>query len=136
MGSDLVDLRTGRSRVGPGGSKVVFNALILSATKALCLLFGVGRADKDCDLVRITGATDGSAPNCDNLVSMDGKPSNIGETRGRDGPMFDDGTRLRNGGTLGTDDEGSFCFVTIVNPRSRLATRPVAAGSFKMTVGK
>jgi len=93
MGSDLVDLRTGESREGAEDSEVEFNALILSAIKALCLLFGVvGCADKDFDLFGAIGTvSNGPAPpppNCDNLVSMDGKPSNTGETRGRDELVF------------------------------------------------
>lgn len=86
MGSDLVDLRTERSGAGSGDSEFTFSALILCAIRALCLLFGVlGRANKDCDLVKTTGSvSDGLAPSysdCNNLVSMDGKPSNSGETR-------------------------------------------------------
>ena len=90
MGSGLVDLRMGRSITGSGDSTAAFNALILSAIKALCLLFGVvGRAARDCDLFRAAGAvSDGStasSSDCDNLVSIDGKRSNTGEARGRDG---------------------------------------------------
>jgi len=144
-GSDLVDPRMGRSKAGSGDSKVEFNALILCAIKALCLLFGVvGRINKDCDLFRATGTIpNGSAVSpisCDNLVSMDGKLSNIGETRGRDGleshPLswFSDGARLGNSGRLGTEGKGgssmsSCCFATIVSPRRRLATLFVAMGS-------
>ena len=79
-GSDLVDPRTGRSKVDSGDSKFELSALILCAIKALCLLFGVvGRVDKDCDLFRATGTIpNGSATSpfsCDNLVSMEGKRS-------------------------------------------------------------
>lgn len=145
MGSDLVCPRTGRSKLGSGDSKVAFNALILCAIKALCLLFGViGRADKDCDLVRPNGTIpDGPAPSSSDrviLVSMDGKPSNTGETRGRDGLLFpplswfNDATRLRNDGTLGIEGNGgspthSGSFATIVNPRGRLGTLTMAGGS-------
>jgi len=91
--SDFVGPRTGRSKAGSGDSRVALNALILCAINALCLLFGVlGRVETDCDLVRATGnMSNGSATSssdCDNLVSMDGKPSNTGETRGRDGLGF------------------------------------------------
>jgi len=116
-GSDLVDPRTGRSKTGSGDSKVGFNALILCAIKALCLLFGVvGRTEKDCDLFRATGTIpDGSVVSplsCDNLVSMDGKLSNTGETRGRDGlefhPLswFSDGARLSDSDSLGIGGKG------------------------------
>jgi len=145
IGSDLIDLRTGRSKTGSGDSMVALSALILCAIKALCLLFGVvGFADKDFDLVRTAGTISNGSPasssDCDNLVSMDGKPSNTGEARGRDGlelcPLrwLNDDTRLRNGDTLGTKGRGSLstgscCFATIVNLRSRLETLSVAGGS-------
>jgi hypothetical protein len=118
--------------------------LILSAINALCLLFGVvGFADKDFDLVMAVGTiSSGSAvssSDCDNLVSMDGKLSNTGETRGRGGLGFrplswsNDGTRLRDGNTLGTKGKGgsstgSCCFATIVNLRSRFETLSVTGG--------
>jgi hypothetical protein len=60
-GSDLVDLRGGRSKPGSKGSTATFNCFILCATKALCLLFGViGRTGIDCDLVRAAGSSENS----------------------------------------------------------------------------
>lgn len=144
-GSDLVCPRTGRSKAGSGDSKVELNALILCAIKALCLLFGVvGRTDKDCDLFKATGTTPNDSAvspfSCDNLVSMDGKLSNTGETRGRDGLEFrllgwrSDGACLSIRGSLGTEGKGSSstgscCFATIVSPRRRLETLSVTIGS-------
>ena len=141
-GSGLIDLRTGRSKTGSGGSAAALNALIFSVIKALCLLFGVVGCDKDLDLVRVTvtpfNGSAVSSSDCDNLASMDGKPSNTGETRGRIGlgfcPLgqFGDETRLRNGDTLGIEGKagtspGSCRLATIVNPRGRL---PIALGFF------
>ena len=132
-GSGLVDRRWGRSKTGSVDSTASLSALILCAINALCLLFGVdGLADKDCDLTRTTGTpSNGSAASssdCDSLVEMDGKPSNAGETRGRDGLEFNDGARLRDGDTLGTGGNvgpsvGSCCLVTTVNPRDRPTAR-------------
>ena len=119
--------------------------------RALCLLFGVvGRADKDCDLFRATETTSSadSSSDRDSLASIDGKLSNTGETRGRDGLEFSpsswinvDGTRLRNGDTLRIGGEAcssaGFCrCATIVNPRGRLVTLSVAVGLSGTTVGK
>lgn len=83
IGSDLVDRRAGRSIVGSGDSMAAFNALILSAINALCLLLGVtGRTDKDCDLVGAVGTiSNGSAVSsfdCD----IDWKMSNADDVRG------------------------------------------------------
>jgi len=146
-----MDLRAGRSKTG--SSAAALNALIFSVIRALCLLFGVAGFGKDFDLIRVTGTpSEGSAvssSDCDSLVSMEGKPSNADETRGRGGleslPLswFDDATRLRNGDTLGSkgiggSSTGSCCLATIVNPRCRLETLPVALrffGTSGMVVG-
>lgn len=149
-----MDPRAERSKTGSGDSAAAPNALIFCAIKALCLLLGVVGCDKDCDLVRVAGAlSDGlaaSSSDCDNLVSMDGKRSNTGETRGRDGLVFpslgrlNDGTRVRNGDTLGTGGKagssmGSRCLATIVSPRRRPEAPPAALGypeTSGITVGK
>jgi hypothetical protein len=154
-GSDFVPRMGRRSKAGSGDSKVGFNALILRAIKSLCLLFGAeGRAGEDTDLLRATGTVpNGSAISpfsCDNLVSMDGKLSNIGETRGRDGTelraldWLSGGTRLSDSDSLETEGKGlsstgSCCFATIVSPRRRLETLFVAVGSsvtFGVTIVK
>jgi hypothetical protein len=93
MGSGLVDLRMGRSETSPEDSTAAFNASILCIIKALCLLFGVvGCTNRDCDLVSAVAPTltDPATPSIDfdNLVSMDGKASNTGDARGRDGLEF------------------------------------------------
>ena len=147
-GSGLIDLRTGRSKTGSGDSAAALNALIFCVINALCLLFGV---DKDFDLVRVTVAPPGgpvsSSSDCDNLASMDGKPSNAGETRRR-GELefrllsrFSDGTRVRNGDSLGIEGKGggstgSCLLATIVNPRGRLPIALGFLGTSGMVAGK
>ena len=149
-GSGLIDLRTGRSKKGSGGSAAALNALIFSVIKALCLLFGVVGCDKDLDLVRVTVTPfDGSvsSSDCDNLASMDVKPSNTGETRGRIGlgfcplSQFGDDTRLRSGDNLGIEGKagtspGSCRLATIVNPRGRLPIALGFLGTSGIVVGK
>ena len=150
-GSGLIDLRTGRSKTGSGDSAAALNAFIFCVIKALCLLFGVVGCDKDFDLVRVTVVPSGDPPasssDCENLVSMDGKPSKTGETRER-GELefrrlswFSDGTRVRNGDTLGIDGKGgpspgSCRLATIVNPRGRLPVTLGFLGTSGMVVGK